>query len=95
MEFSLSKLVEDSFSIDKKTYWLKFKTDKGSYIAFWGEPNNPNRNIVSLRHQLLPLMLTIDDIDLVNCMPSDNEKSKYKLILSVPSNIPIEINPTL
>lgn len=95
MELCLSELIEDSYSLDKETCWLKFKTDKGKSIAFWGEPNNPNRNIVSLRNQTLPLLLTIDDVDLTDCMPSDKERSKYELMLSVPSTVAIEINPEL
>lgn len=59
MELCITEIVEDEFSTDKEVVWLKCKTSSNQMVAFWGELDGPNRNIVSLRHQQLPVLLEI------------------------------------
>lgn len=57
MELVLAEIVDDSCSVDKKTCWLKCQTYSGGIVAFWGELDGANRNIVSLRGQTLPVVV--------------------------------------
>lgn len=88
----LKELVSDHYSADKDAYWLKFKTDQG-IVIFWGELSGVNRNITSLRHQKLPLLVSVDDIGA--CEPSDYIRKEYGVVLSVPANISILIDSSL
>ena len=93
MELQITEILQDSLSESKETFWLKCKTATGKVIAFWGEFGAPNRNIVSLRHQKLPV--TIEIINPENCSPTKNEISKYGLSYSVPSDIYVQIRPEI
>lgn len=91
IDVTITEIIEDHFSIDKETAWLKCKTDSNALICFWGDLHGPKRNIVSIRNQSLPVIISISSPE--DCEPSLREKSKYKLSRSVPSNVFITINP--
>ena len=91
MELCITEIVDDGFSIEKEVAWLKCRISSNNIVAFWGELGGPNRNIVSLRHQQLPVLLKISAPE--DCNPTPWEKSKYNLFLSIPSNVGIYIDP--
>ena len=91
MELTLTEIIADGFSVEKEVHWLKCRTSLGSVVAFWGELGEANRNIVSLRNQKFPVLVEISQPE--DCEPTEWEKSKYKISLSIPSNIAITINP--
>ena len=91
MELCITEIVDDGYSIDKEVAWLKCRTASNNMVAFWGQLGAPNRNIVSLRHQQLPVYLEI--LAPEECVPTSWEKSKYNLFLSIPSNVGIYIDP--
>lgn len=93
MNIRIIEILQEGISEDKEIIWLKYKTKCNNIIAFWGEFDSPNRNIVALRSQELPM-----DVEILapeDCIPTEHEKASYKLNLSVPSNVCIQINPEL
>lgn len=91
MEICLTEKVDNSESGEKETAWLKYRTNTGHLVAFWGEPNLPNRNITALKNQRLPFLVEIFNPE--DCLPTEYEKKKYGLMLSVPSDEGVFINP--
>jgi len=91
MELQVTEILENDISDDKEVVWLKCKTADGKMIAFWGAFDNPNRNIVALKNQKLPVVIEIEDPEY--CIPTDHEKAEYNLSLSVPADVSIQINP--
>lgn len=91
MDIIITEIIESSCSIEKEVCWLKCKTVKGSIIAFWGEVGRLNRNIASLRDQVLPVHVEIDNPE--DFIPTAYEESEYGLALSIPMNAIIHINP--
>lgn len=79
----LQELLADFVAEEKETVGLKFKSDQGA-ITFWGELAGPNRNIVSLRNQKLPILIELDDP--ISCAPSEWDKKENGLTWSVPSS---------
>lgn len=59
-------------------------------MAFWGELGGANRNIVSLRSQKFPVVVELSDPEA--CSPTEWERSRYKISLSIPSNALITMN---
>lgn len=90
MELTLTEIVEAGFSAEKEVNWLKCRTSLGSTVAFWGELGEANRNIVSLRNQKFPVLVEISDPE--SCSPTEWEMSRYKITLSIPSNVSITID---
>lgn len=90
---SVSEIIEDGVIADQSAVVLRCKTPSGKLIAFWGELGNANRNIASIRHQVLPVVIELLDPEC--CIPTDWEKSKYGLVWSVPYDAEITINPEL
>lgn len=91
MNIVITEIVEDHYSIDKGVLWLKCRTSSGNLIVFWGELGEENRNIASIRNQKLPAQVEL--LEPEECIPSDWEKSKYKLSYSVPLYTEIVVNP--
>lgn len=89
VELVITEILLDEYFSEKETYCLKCRCADNSLVAFWGEPGKPNRNIVALRHQRLPLHITLTDPG--ECLPTDWEKKKYKLSWSVPSHADVYI----
>lgn len=92
MELVLTEIVDDSFSIEKEICWLKCRTSSGGMVAFWGELDGANRNIVSLRAQELPVVVELSDLEA--CFPTETEweRSRYKISLSIPPNVVVTVN---
>ena len=90
MEIVLTEIVEDSWSIEKETCWLKCRTSSQGTVVFWGEPDGANRNIVSLRNQMLPVMVELSDLEA--CIPTQWERSRHKISLSIPSNVMVAVD---
>jgi len=90
MELVLTEIVEDSSSAEKETCWLKCRTSSGGMVVFWGEFGGANRNIVSLRNQTLPIVIELSDPEA--CIPTEWERSRYKVSFSIPSNVVVTIN---
>lgn len=84
MDIIITEIVDDHCSIDKEGCWLKCRTDSGTLIAFWGELGQSNRNIASIRNQILPLHVEI--LDSEACIPTETQRKKYSLSLSIPSD---------
>jgi hypothetical protein len=91
VELCITEIVDDGYSIDKEVTWLKCRTSSNNMVAFWGQLGGTNRNIVSLRHQQLPVYLEI--LAPEDCVPTPWEKSEYNLSVSVPSDVEIYIDP--
>lgn len=91
LEIVITEIVNDHYSVDKKVFWLKCRTNSNAFVSFWGELGKPNRNIISIRNQVLPLCIEILNPEC--CEPTQYEKSKYGIALSVPSDAYIQINP--
>lgn len=90
MELVLTEIVDDSFSVEKETCWLKCRTSSGGMVAFWGELDGVNRNIASLRAQELPVVVELSDLEA--CFPTEWERSRYKILLSIPPNVVVTVN---
>lgn len=73
MTLVLEESIQEIFSEEKEVIGLKFKSTQG-VVVFWGEFDGPNRNIVALRGQKLPMVIELDDP--ASCVPSDWEKEK-------------------
>ena len=91
MQIVVTEIIANGISEEKEVVWLKCKTADNKIIAFWGEFDNPNRNIAALKNQKLPVLIEI--LDLEDCSPTTHEKIKYNLDLSIPSDVYIQINP--
>jgi len=91
MNITITEIVEDHYSIDKGVLWLKCRTASENLIVFWGELGEENRNIASIRNQRLPVQVEL--LEPEDCIPSDWEKSKYKLSYSVPLYAGVVVNP--
>lgn len=89
VELVITKILLDRYFSGSDVWCLKCRCDDGSLVAFWGEANEPNRNIVALRHQKLPLHIALSSPD--ECVPSEGEKKKYHLSWSVPASADIYI----
>lgn len=90
MEIVLTEIMEDGSSVEKETCWLKCRTSSEGVVAFWGELDGANRNIVSLRNQMLPVMVELSDPGA--CIPTERERSRHKISLSIPSNVVVTVN---
>jgi len=91
MELVIIEIIQEGVSTDKEVTWLKCRTSNDKIIAFWGELNRPNRNIIALRNQTLPIHIEILNPDM--CEPTTHEINKYGLALIVPPDAFIQINP--
>ena len=91
LEIVITEIINDYYSVDKEVAWLKCRTSSNLLVCFWGEFGKPNRNIVSIRHQELPLSVEILNPEF--CAPTEYERSKYSISLSIPSDAYIQINP--
>ncbi len=91
MEIVIAEIINDHYSVDKEVSWLKCRTDSNVFVCFWGELGKPNRNIVSIRNQVVPLSIEILNPEC--CEPTQYEKSEYGIAISVPSDTYIQINP--
>ena len=91
LDIVISEIIEYGCSEDKETCWLKCRLDDGNLVAFWEEVLTGNdRNIASIRHQRLPVRVSI--LDPEECVPTAHEKREWKLHLSIPSNVQILID---
>lgn len=90
MDLVITHIVEDQFSLEKETMWLKCKTDSNLLVVFWGEPGAANQNLGLLRSQQLPVKIRILDPEF--CIPTAWEKSKYKISFSIPSDVSVTID---
>lgn len=90
MELIVTEILQEGISEDKEVIWLKCRTSTNEIVAFWGEFNQPNRNIAALKGQSLPVHVEI--LSPEECEPTRYERSKYNLSLSVPSSVFIQIN---
>jgi hypothetical protein len=88
----LKELLSDHYSADKDACWLKFMSNTG-IVIFWSELGGANRNIATLRHQKLPIIIEVSDLG--ECLPSDYEKKKYKAAWSIPSQVSISIDSSI
>ena len=86
----LKELLIDCYYPDSEALLLKYRCDDGRLVAFWGEPGEPNLNIVMLRKLELPVCIELNDPEF--CVPSVWEKKKYNLTWSVPSHASIHVN---
>jgi len=91
MDLVISEVIENGVSEEKETVWLKCRTATGSLIVFWGELSTPNRNIMSIKYQTLPIHVEL--LEPEDCIPTEFEKSEYGLSLSIPSNSSIMVKP--
>lgn len=88
----ITKIISDHYSVDKQVSWLKCRTDRNTFVYFWGELGKPNRNLVSISSQVLPLCIEII-LDPECCEPTQYEKSKYGIALGIPLDVYMQINP--
>lgn len=81
-QLCLIKLLSSGQSPEDGIRWATFETECGSKIVFWGSPDRGNVNVNLLKHQVLPVVIDIEE-DLDNCLASSNVKQRYKCSFSV------------
>lgn len=91
LRIEINEIVEKGHSIDKESEWLKCRTTSGKTVVFWGELGYPNRNIISIYNQKLPVQVELLEPEL--CIPTEWEKTKWNLAYSVSSESEIVICP--
>ncbi|QKI89222.1 hypothetical protein [Thiomicrorhabdus xiamenensis] len=89
MEIKLIEKIEHHFSDYKEVTWLKCKTADDQIVAFWGALYGDNTNIETLLNQVFPVIVEIPNPE--DCIPTDWEKSKYNLSMSIPLYSEIKI----
>jgi hypothetical protein len=91
LDIVISKIIEYGCSEEKETCWLKCRLNNGCLVAFWGELlTGNNRNIASIRHQRLPIRVSI--LDPEYCAPTNHERKDFGLYLSIPATVQILID---
>lgn len=90
LQLRLTKLLSSGQSTGDGTRWATFETECGSRIVFWGSPDRGNVNINLLKHQVLPVVIDIEE-DLDNCLASSSVRQRYKCSLSVSEETRITI----
>ncbi|MCR6651281.1 MAG: hypothetical protein NVV73_07220 [Cellvibrionaceae bacterium] len=60
-------------------------------MFFWVSPDRGNINVNLLKHQVLPVVIDIEE-DLDNCLASPTVKQRYKCCLSVDEETGITIH---
>lgn len=89
----LCQLLGSGESPDDGTRWVKFKTQSGGIVVFWGGPDLGFVNVNMLQHQQTPLLIELNDPEL--CMPDAIVKQRYNCQYSVSEECLVTVYPVI